>query len=90
MSTSLLSTVTDAERRVLEVLFQLESATRADVVAAAGLPDGEAENSLDTLWRSGFVGCATTYFAASGGPAAEDWQYSLYERGRSALGESRF
>lgn len=85
MALSLLSTVTDSERRVLEVLFMLESATRAEVVSAAGLPDGEAENSLDTLWRSGFVGCATTYFAASGGPAAEDWRYSLYARGREAL-----
>lgn len=85
MSTSLLSTVTDAERRVLEVLLLLDSGTRADIIAAAGLPDGEAENSLDTLWRSGFVGCATTYFAASGGPAAEDWRYSLYARGRAAV-----
>lgn len=85
MTLSLLNTVTDAERRVLEVLFTLESATRADVVAAAGLADGEAENSLDSLWRSGFVGCATTYFAASGGPAADDWRYSLYARGREAL-----
>jgi hypothetical protein len=85
MTLSLLSTVTDAERRVLEVLFTLETATRADIVAAAALPDGEAENSLDTLCRSGFVGCATTYFTASGGPAAEDWRYSLYARGREAI-----
>lgn len=85
MVTSLLSTVTDAERRVLDVLLTLDSATRAEVVAAAGLPDGEAENSLDTLWRSGFVGCATTYFTASGGPAAEDWRYSVYARGRAVL-----
>ncbi len=85
MSTSVLSTVTDAERRVLEVLLALDSATRDEVVAAAALPDGEAENSLDTLRRSGFIGCATTFFTASGGPAAEDWRYSLYARGRSIL-----
>lgn len=87
MSTSLLSTVTDAERRVLEVLLTLDSATRAEVVAAAGLRDGEAENSLDTLWRSGFIGCATRYFIASGGPEGDDRRYSLYARGRAVLEE---
>ena len=85
MSTSLLSTVTDAERRVLQVLDRFGSATRAEVVAAAGLPEAEAENSLDTLWSSGFVGCVATFFAASGGPEGDDRRFSLQYRGRAAL-----
>ncbi len=84
MARSMWSTVTDAERRVLEVLHDLGTATRAEVVDAAGLPAGEAEHSLDTLWCSGFVGCTTTYFAATG-PTAEDWRYSIFPRGRAAL-----
>jgi hypothetical protein len=85
MGSSPCSTVTDAERRVLEVLGDLGSATRAEIVAASGLPSSDAEHSLDTLWASGFIGCATTYFTASGGPTPEDWRYSVYERGRAAL-----
>lgn len=85
MSTSLLSTVTDAERRVLEVLLSLDSASRAEVVAASGLPEAEADNSLDTLWSSGFVACTTTYFAATGGPDGDDRRFSLQSRGRTAL-----
>ena len=84
MGSSTFSTVTDAERRVLEVLAELGAATRAEIVAAAGLRTGDAEHSIDTLWASGFVGCATTYFSAGSG-AAEDWRYSVYPRGRAAL-----
>lgn len=79
------STMTDAERRVLEVLHQHGSATRAEVVAACGLPPGDAEHSLDTLWCAGFIGCATTYFVAAGENAPDDWRYSVYSRGRAAL-----
>lgn len=84
MGNSACSTVTDAERRVLEVLAELGSATRAEIVAAAGLRNADAEHSLDTLWASGFVGCATTYFSAGSG-AADDWRYSVYPRGHAAL-----
>jgi hypothetical protein len=85
MRTSICSTVTDSERRVLEVLADLGWATRAEILAAAALPDGDAEHSIDTLWSSGFIGCATTYFTATGGPAADDWRYTLYPRGRGVL-----
>lgn len=84
MARPMWSTVTDAERRVLEVLHAAGSATRAEVVAMAELAPGDAEHSLDSLWASGFVGCAMTYFVAGGG-AADDWRYSIYPRGRAAL-----
>ena len=79
------NTMTDAERRVIAVLNDLGPATRAEVVAACGLPPGDAEHSLDTLWSAGFIGCATTYFVAAGDAAPEDWRYSIYSRGRMAL-----
>ncbi|MPZ73732.1 MAG: hypothetical protein GEU74_10955 [Nitriliruptorales bacterium] len=79
------NTMTDAERRVLALLQQLGSATRSEVVVASGLPPGDAEHSLDSLWCAGFIGCATTYFVASGGTAADDWRYSVYPRGRAAM-----
>ena len=82
------NTMTDAERRVLAVLDEMGSATRAEVVAASDLPPGDAEHSLDTLWCAGFIGCTTTYFVAVGETAPDDWRYSVYSRGRMALNEA--
>ena len=82
------SAMTDAERRVLAVLNEMGSATRAQVVDACELPVGDAEHSLDTLWCAGFIGCATTYFVAVGENAPDDWRYSVYSRGQAALAEA--
>jgi len=84
MSRSMLSAITDAERRILQVLAR-GTATRAQIVAAAGLGRADVEHSLDTLWSSGFVECTREFFSAGDEDAADGWTYTIASRGRYAL-----
>jgi hypothetical protein len=87
MSRSMLSTITDSERRVLQVVAQ-GTVSRAEIIARAGLGQAEVEHSLDTLWCSGFIECAREYFSATGGPASELWRYTILDRGLAALADA--